>query len=302
MKWIKRLFMTAALLGVLLVASAFVLHRLARSRPDWYPVQLLDQAARSAAARSVEDKLIGVQHWAQDTNANERNQKGGIGPDSPGYIPAPAPVKRISFSEAELNAFFLQWDGAMHWKDRYSQFVEDPVLALADSRIILGANVKDLDTFVSVHFEPSLDPDGKLRLTLVRVMGGKLPLPRVFWNGYRQRLIDAMTAKVAQSQKGARLADDGSMNHDAVVAEMNKLLLHALNDEPADPVLFLRHDNSHNNAMPVKLTNVMIVDKTIDLTVVPLSIDQRKNLLRHIREPWSDRQAAPNHAPPEPAG
>ena len=186
MKWIKRLFVAGALLVVVLAASALLIHRIARSRPDWYPVQLLDEASRGAAARSVEDKIVSMQNWALDTNANERNRKSGMRPDSPGYIAAPDPVKHISFSEAELNAFFTQWDDAMHWKDRYSEFVEDPVLALADNRIILGANVKELDTFVSVHFEPSIDPSGKLRLTLVKVMGGKLPLPRAFWDSYRR--------------------------------------------------------------------------------------------------------------------
>jgi hypothetical protein len=292
MKWIKRLLMAGALLVVLLASSAFLIHRQFRSRPDWYPVQLLDEASRSAATRSVEDKIIGMQNWALNTNANERNRKSGIRPDSPGYIPAPDPVKHISFSEAELNAFFFQWGDAMHWKDRYSEFIEDPVLALADNRIILGANVKELDTFVSVHFQPSIDSDGKLRLTLVKVMGGKLPLPRAFWNGYRHKLNDAMVAKVAQSQKRAAIADDGSMNHDAMVAEMNKLLLRALNDEPAEPVLFLRHDNSHDNAMPVKLTHVAIADKTIDLTVIPLSAEERTALLRQIREPLPNTAAA----------
>jgi hypothetical protein len=282
MKWIKRLFMAGAFLVVLLAVSALLVHRLARSRPDWYPVQLLDEASRSAAARSV-----------------ERNRKSGIRPDSPGYIAAPDPVKHISFSEAELNAFFLQWDDAMHWKDGYSGFIQDPVLALADNRIILGANVTSLDTFVSVHFEPSIDPNGELRLTLVRVMGGKLPLPRAFWDGYRHKLIGAMSAKVAQAQKRAAIADDGSMNHDAMVAQMNKLLLHALNDEPAEPILFLRHDNLHNNAMPVKLTAVAIADRTIDLTVIPLNADERKELLRKIREPLPKTPDSPDHAAPK---
>jgi hypothetical protein len=296
MKWLKRFFLAAVVLVAFLAASGVLIRRLARSRPDWYPAQLLDQAARSAAARSVEDKLIGVQNWALDTNANERNRLGGITPSSPGYTPAPDPVKHISFTEAELNAFFVQWDQAMHWKERYSEFIEDPVLALADDRIILAANVKELDAFVSVHFAPSLDSDGKLRLALIKVMGGTLPLPQAFWNGYRQHLIEAMVAKVKQSQKRARMAADGSMNHDAMVAAMNELLLKALQDEPADPVLFLRHDNLHDNALPVKLTGLAIAGKTIDLTVVPLNADERKLLLERIREPLDKSQAASDHA------
>ena len=83
----------------------------------------------------------------------------------------------------------------MRWKDHYSAYVDDPVLVLQDNRLILAGTVKEMDTVVSVHFEPVLDADGKLRLNLVRVMGGKLPLPRAFWDGYRQKLCDAMAAQ-----------------------------------------------------------------------------------------------------------
>jgi hypothetical protein len=291
MKWIKRLFTTFVVLVLLAIASSFLLHRLARAKPDWYPVRIFDEAARGAAARSVEDKLFGVQNCALDTNANERNRQSGIKPGTAGYIAAPDPVMHISFTEAELNAFFLEWDEAMHWKDSYSQYVEDPVIVLQDNRLILAGIVKDLDTLVSVHFEPSLDSDGNLRLSLVKVMGGKLPLPRVFWDGYRQKLVHAMTGKIEQSQKLARIAADGSLNHAAMVAEMNKLMLHALSDEPADPILFLHHDNLHNNAWPVKVTKVTVADKVIDLTVIPLSADERKQLLEHIREPLTKPEA-----------
>lgn len=286
MKWIKRLLIVVVVLLVLAVCAGLVVRRLSHSRPDWYPAAAWDKASMAAAARSVENKLTGVQNWAADSNANERNRQNGIKPGSPGYTAAPEPVKQLSFTEAELNAFFLKWDTDQGWKNHYSNYVEEPVLVLQDNRLILAGTVKEMDTLVSVHFEPSIDDDGKLRLRLVKVMGGKLPLPHAFWDSYRQKMCDAMARKVEQAQAGARIADDGSVNGDTVVAAMNELLLNSLNDRPAEPYLFLKHDPSHpNNAFPVRLTGIKIADKTIDLTVVPLTPDQRKQLLEKIKQP-----------------
>lgn len=286
MKWIKRLLATLLVLVLLAAASGLVVHRLARSKPDWYPVKALDDATMRAASLSVEDKLAGVHNWASRTKGAELQQKSGIKPGMPGYEPAPDQAMRISLSEAELNALFAKWGEQMQWKGRYGQYVQDPVLVLQDNRIILAGNVKEADTLVSLHFEPKLDPDGELHLALVRVMGGKLPLPRSMYNGYVQKLSGAMESKLDQTRQSASLADDGSMNKEAAAAEMNKLLLHALNDEPADPILFLPHDSFHpNHAFPVKVTRVTVADKTIDLTVVPLTPDERTDLLQRIREP-----------------
>jgi hypothetical protein len=123
-------------------------------------------------------------------------------------------------------------------------------------------------------------------------MGGKLPLPRAFWDGYRQRLCAAMTRKLKQAQAGAAITDDGSVNSDAVVAAMNELLLNALNDQPAEPFLFLKHDAFHSDAFPVRLTGLKIADKTIDLTVVPLTPEQRRDLLAKIKQPFQNPAGA----------
>src|SRR5579872_5968748 len=144
MKWIKRFLIATCVLAVIGVASVAVIRHLAHSRPSWYRTRSMDQASRGAVAQNVLNKLIGVQNWVQDFNSNERNRRGGVPPGSPGYMAAPDPVKHISFSEDELNAFFQHWDDAMHWKDRYSSFISDPMLALQDRQIVLGADVKDL--------------------------------------------------------------------------------------------------------------------------------------------------------------
>jgi hypothetical protein len=69
---------------------------------------------------------------------------------------------------------------------------------------------------------------------------------------------------------------------------MNTLLLHALNNEPADPILFLPHDGTitgEKAGFPVKLTDVRVANDSISLTVVPLTDAERKELLASIRKP-----------------
>ena len=295
MKWLKRLLAALVLIAILLIGAGLVLKHLSRQRPDWYPVKVMDEASRKLAANSVEDKLVGVRDWAMDATGHERNRRSGIKPGAPGYVQAPDPVRHLTFTEAELNAVFNKWDDQMKWKQRYSHYVEDPVLVLQDEHLIMAGTIKELDMLVSIHLTPSLDADGNLRLTLDRVMGGRLPLPHALWDSYRERLANLVADRIEESRQNAAMTSDGSMNTDAMIVSMNKLLLRALNSEPADPILFFHNDN-HSN-LPVKLTQVKIADKTIEMTVVLLDPTQREALLKRIREPYEDMPVAARHEP-----
>src|SRR5205085_8300733 len=92
----------------------------------------------------------------------------------------------------------------------------------------------------------------------------------------------------------AKISPDGAANGPAVAAGMNLLLLHALNNEPADPILFLPHDLTHSgNGLPVKLTAVKIENKTITMTVQPLTAEERQELLQKLKQaPSQSRRAA----------
>jgi hypothetical protein len=108
-----------------------------------------------------------------------------------------------------------------------------------------------------------------------------------------------LESKIDQERPRAKLNGDGSANKSFVIASMNEMLLHALNGEPAEPVLFLPHDPARfQNGLPVKLTDLKVKDKTITLTVVPLTPDERKDLLQRVREP----RPRPNPAVTESGG
>jgi len=286
-KWVKRILLAGLALVVVLVGLGIGMNVLRHRRPDWYPKDMPTREAIAAASKSVTQKVQGIQGWAAGSQAKEGRQRNGNVVQSGDPDGDPEPSKTISFTEAELNAFFSQWGEQYHWGDKYSQFVTDPVLVIQDDRLIIAGTAKDLDTLVSVHLAPRLDEQGKLRLDVIRVMGGSLPLPRALWGGYIQRLGRAMEKRVAQERPKADIKPDGSANIHAVSAAMTELLQHALNGEPAEPVLFFPKDQQHaaKEGLPVRLTSVQAKDKTLTLTVVPLTSAEREALLKHIREP-----------------
>src|SRR4051794_37555354 len=290
-KWLKRILIAGCVLLLAAVGVMFGLNQLRHRRPDWYPAKALDPAALNEAVQSVRHKFEGVQGWAADTNAHERAQLSGRDPVATDSADPVEKTKTISLTDAELNAFFSQWDNTLNLSDKYSHYLTDPVLVLQDGRIILAANVKELDTIASVHLEPRLDDKGMLHLDIVRVMGGSLPLPQSFFGAYRDKFSRMLEGRIAQESQRAKIAPDGSANGAAVAAGMNLLLLHALNNEAADPILFLPHDLAHKgNGLPVKLTAVKIESKTISLTVQPLTAEERQDLLQKLSQP-----PAPQH-------
>jgi hypothetical protein len=292
-KWLKRILIAGCVLLLVAVGLVIGLNQLRHRRPDWYPAKALDPAALNEAVQSVRHKFEGVQDWAADTNARERTQLSGRDPVATDSSDPPDKTKTISLTDAELNAFFSQWDNTLNLSDKYGQYLTDPVLVLQDGRIILAANVKELDTIVSIHLEPRLDEQGMLHLEIVKLMSGSLPLPQSFFSAYRDKFSRMLEGRIAQESQRAKIAPDGSANGAAVAAGMNLLLLHALNNEPADPILFLPHDLTHSgNGLPVRLTAVKIENKTITMTVQPLTAEQRQELLQKLKQAGTNQRRA----------
>ena len=291
-KWTKRILVALAVFAVLGIAVIVGARQLATSKPDWYPKGAPDPAAIAAAAQSMTSKIQGIQGWAAASRAKETRGPNGIPASVADPEGDPEPAKTFTLTEAEFNAFFSRWDNDQKWSDKYKGHISDPVLVLRDNRIILAATVKDMNAVLSAHFEPGLIPDRqgtdpankKLQLRVAQVASGRLSLPEFTWSGYRDKLVNVMARKVEESRPKADIHPDGSANEAAVIVAMNTLLLHALNNEPADPVLFLPHDKQ-KTGYPVKLTDVKVSNDSISLTVVPLNAQERKDLLASLRKP-----------------
>ena len=285
--WLRRLLVVTACLLALLLVAAFVGWRMLRGRPSWYPRQAADPAARQAAAARAEDEFRRTIDWAAAQQAEERarlqNAPPPLSPQTPPRPVAPHKTLTVRFTEQELNAAFEKWGSMYHWDEKYGQYLADPRIVLHDGRVIFAGDVKDMGTLVSLHFEPRMEAGGRARFELVRVLGGRLPLPQSAFDKYRQQLEDRVRASLPAFQQGARIAPDGSANEKAVAAAMSKLLLRVLANEPDEAVLFLTANQG--TQVPVKLTDVKVEGKAISLTVQLLNAAERAALLQRIREP-----------------
>jgi hypothetical protein len=190
---------------------------------------------------------------------------------------------KVSFTEDELNASFQKWDKVYGWSERYRDHVQDPSIVLHDGRIIIAGQSQELDTVISLHFEPKLTPRGQLDLRLSRVLAGRMPLPQSFFDKSRDAMRTSLTDALPDLQREAEFTPDGSANTEASSAAMATLFLHVLANEPAEAVLFL--PVGQKRSVPVRLTDVKIEEKTLSLTVKPLNANERVALLERIREP-----------------
>jgi hypothetical protein len=171
----------------------------------------------------------------------------------------------------------------------YDQYLTEPRLVIHESRIILAGKLKELnDTVVSMHFEPTIDDDGNLRLEIARMLAGKLPLPRGVFGEYRERVTESLGRRLPMWQQLANVDASGANDY-AVKTAMGKMLLRALSDEPTEATIFLPATQS--GRVPVHVRDVKIEDDTLTLTVEPLNAAERSTLLARLREPYGTETA-----------
>ena len=305
MKWLKRLLRIVALVVVLAAVGAAVAWYLLRGTPSWYDVVQVDPAVQQAAAVRAENELKRTIDWAASQQAEERAALHAARGASTPASPAPGSSSRraltVSFTEQELNAAFEKWGKAYGWDTAYGQYVTDPRIVLHEGRLIVAGDVPSFGTVVSFHFQPAVDPDGRLRLELARVLGGRLPLPESAFDRYRERLELKVRSSLPELQRGADIKPDGSANDKAVAAALAKLMLGVLDRRPEEAVLFLPANQGAR--VPVKLADVRIEGKSIGLTVQLMTPQERAELLRRIREPYQRVTAvADDAARPRPVG
>jgi hypothetical protein len=320
MKWLKRLLVLVAVALVVLIGGAAIAWKMLRGRPDWYGELPIDPAAQKAAAARAENEVKRTVDWAAALQAEERARlQGGTGesgaaprdgaPATGSVLATTAPSSQattqstvahrsltVRFTEQELNAAFNKWGALYHWDEKYGQSISDPRIVLHGGRVIVAGSVTDMGAVVSLHFQPQVQPDGRLRFDLVRVLGGRLPLPQSMFDSYRDKIEAKVRAALPGLQHGATIAPDGSANEKAVAAAMSKLLLRVLHGQADDAVLFLTANQG--SQVPVKLTGVDIDGKSIATTVELMNAGERAALLERIKAP----EPADGAAPVAPAG
>ncbi|HEY8751462.1 MAG TPA: hypothetical protein VIM11_26010 [Tepidisphaeraceae bacterium] len=285
MKWRKRLLLLVLFVVVFAAALGGCAWWMARGEPEWYSRLPMDPQELEAAANRAERQLQRTLNWAQDQQAFAASSARGA--------PTTHPSKAIevTFTQDELNGFFRKWDSTFGWSSAYSAYISQPQIALRDGRLLAAATVTDLGSVLSVEIVPRLE-GGKLRVSIGRILAGRLPLPASFYAGYRKHAEAAMNVHLPAWRAGAEIGPQGGANLDTVAAAMGELLIDMLHEQPAPPVLFLPYSmQSKPKSLPVKVTAFRIEGKTLTMTVEPLDAPDRAALLEEIRSPKSDPTA-----------
>ena len=256
-------------------------------QPDWYRRAGGSQTS-AGAAEQMEAKLIHLYNRVAAVHAWRVRQAASVRQTqftaaSVSSRPAEQPFE-ITFSDAELNAFFDKWADTADRRAAMGAYVEDPRLQIRPGEMILAARVKRFHTVISLELEPALDAEGRLRLNLNRVYGGILPLPEALWSSERDQLVQMMDEKYAELQSAVEIGPDGTANAAASAAVMNRLLVATLQHQSAEPVIFLPYDLSRlARTVPTQVEAVHLGDGTLTLNVREMAADERAALLLRIR-------------------
>jgi hypothetical protein len=285
MKWLKRLLCLAAL--VLLGAIAFCLVGiyLYHGTPSWYRQRLQTTQQVLDAANSADQKLIDLFSWAASAHAQELRRVRGV------VKPSDQPIgpKTVTFSEDELNSFLTSWKTPQKsdLELRIGRYFADGRVIFQPDAIILAGQSPAINTLVSAEFDPSIDAQGNLRLELGSLRAGRLPLPISALGSQLDRLQTLLQQQLSREQREAAIDPAMAANSGALAASWLRLLLSALNDSPADPVLIIPFDMTHlNSGLPVTLTGIRVAEGQITLTMAPVPSDSRKELTDRLKQPW----------------
>ena len=269
---------TAGVLAVAGVGVASAEWLLVRRTPAWYGPETRTPAQRATAARTVEDTLVRLHNWSA-----VRAQ--------PSAATAPAATYPLSFTDAQLDAFFDKWAAFRDRRATIEQYVHDPRLVVQDGHLILVGQLKETGLVVSLFIQPAVAADGRLRLTLDRVVAGVVPVPDAFFAAQRASLERTLAADLPAAQAAARLDADGLANGPAATASMNQMLLAMLRGQPAEPVVFVPVTAAGASPLlPVRVTAVTAQDHTLTLTAQAMTLAERRALLGVIETPDTTAQ------------
>jgi exonuclease VII small subunit len=275
MKAIQKLAVGGAGLFATIIVVLVIGYAMLRSAPQFYRRAKLSPEQAAAAAENAERTINAARQKVALAHASERQRT-----TNPSIAVEPL---TMTFSAAELNSFFDKWADVSGWKAHWQPYLSEPEVFLSDGRVILAGDLKEVKTLVSLHFRPELDEKGQLRLNLVKVLGGRLPLPDMVLAPQKEKLESALRNQLPNWQDGAKISSTGTANLDAVAAAMSKLLLAGLENKSADSTFFLPLDYTGRKNVPVKLTKLSVDDKGVTLTAVPLNSDEREQMIKRIR-------------------
>lgn len=275
------LLIIALLLVGAIITTAVGWHYL-RGMPSYYKAYKWTEEQRRALNRQTDNKLALAEDQALKAASREIKARNA----GQTLATAHEPIK-VVFSEEELNAVIRRPDV----EDVFSKYVEDPGIYLNDGQIILAGKVKDYGYLISFYFEPKIDDQGKLKLSLIKTLGGRLSVPRSALSGKFDDLRALLEKHLPDWQRQAKMdSRTGGCNSGTIKSTMGKLALSIMADRPAEPLVFLP---SMNGALPLRLTDVQVKDQELSLTLLPLTPEQRRQALDEVKKPVGERVEQP---------
>lgn len=275
--WLKRIIVTLAIITI--VGIATVLYLLRRA-PDWYERTVLSAEERAVLTQESEGQLLRAREYAAAAQAHEARSA-----TNPSLSTMPTEPFVAKFSQEGVNSIIDKWSDLGQWRAGYEQYVKDPVLIFRKDRIILAGLVKDFGAVVSLHFAPKVDDKGQMRLDLVKVLGGNLPMPESMYERYRERLTQGLNRKMIAWQRDAAIRPDGTANEQATVASLARMMVAGLNGQPTDAVLFLPVGPGKQGSVPMRVTQLTVDDKSLSMTIRPLKSDERTGVIQRLKQP-----------------
>jgi hypothetical protein len=280
-KWLKRLTILIAIVLFAIIVFGTVIFTLYKGTPEWYDATTPPEH-RARFAQQAESKITETQNWATllhgDAIRSQRAAQSNIAPPTTRVTDS----HEIRFTQDELNALFDKWSALHGWAANYSEYLDDPRIILQKDRLVLAAKVKELGAITSFHFAPRLDENKQLRLDLVKVMGGRLPLPEPLWKSQKNRIMDGLRWRVPTWQPTARIDEQGAANQAAMSVTLARLVMRAANNQPGEPILFLPLTEA-SRSVPVKVTELSVAAGSITLRVQKLTPAERATLIQKIR-------------------
>jgi hypothetical protein len=273
--WIKR---TLIVVTAVLVVGALAAAYLVRRAPSFYARPNYTAEQRSTFAREAQNQLIRASEFANRARVAE------AGAATSPATTQPAPLV-VDFSQDQVNSLIERWGEVGDWRASYEKYITDPVVIFQKDRIIVAGLAKDLGTVASLHFAANVDDEGKLNLTLERVLGGALPMPEGMYGSYVDKLAKGLAGRMAGWRRAVALNGDGTVNEEAVITGMAKMLLGGLTGRPSDPYIFLPNGPGGAGAVPVRVTRFDVQAGHASLTIQPLNATERAAMIEQLKQP-----------------
>ena len=262
MRWIKRLLKALVVLVLLLIVAAFVLRGLYKSdkyrRPAYSPQRQAELAGRMI------DKIAQTMDFAGRT-ANQSD---------------PQPYT-LSITADEMNAALADFKDRPEMQ-KLSQVIQDPGFTIEKDRLVLAGYAPDYGTVLSLHLEPSIDAQGRFRLTIVKAAAGRISVPRDAWERPLKEVIPHMQQQLPALQRHAKMEPSGIMNGPAGAAVASILAIDLLSAGSAEAVIPIGQPTSQDS-IPVRLKAIQLAPGVMTVTLQPLTMDQKREYFDRLK-------------------